>query len=101
LRFVDASPTAGAVDVYITIPTADLTAVAPSFSNVAFQGFAGYADQPQGTFQLRVTSAGTKNIIADTGPLTFMAGQIRTAVLVNPPGTATEPLGIVLLSDAL
>ena len=99
LRFVHASPTASAVDVYITAPNSDLTSVAPSFANVGFGGFAGYANQPQGTFQLRVASKGTKNVIADTGSLTFMAGQIRTAVLVNPPGSATEPLGIVLLRD--
>jgi hypothetical protein len=100
LRFVHASPTAAAVDVYITVPTADLAPATASFSNVAFQGFAGYANQPQGTFQLRVTSAGSKDVIADSGTLTFMAGQIRTAVLVNPPGNATEPLGIVLVRDA-
>jgi hypothetical protein len=31
--------------------------------------------------------------------LGFVAGQVRTAVLVNPPGSATEPLSIVLLRD--
>lgn len=100
LRFVHASPTASAVDVYLTAPNADLNSVAPSFANVAFKGFAGYANQSQGTFQLRVASTGTKNVISDTGALTFMAGQTRTAVLVNPPGSATEPLGIMLLRDA-
>jgi hypothetical protein len=99
LRFVHASATAGAVDVYITIPHADLTAAAPTFSNVGFKGFAGYTSRPQGTLQLRVTSTGTKNVLSDSGALTFMSGQIRTAVLVNPPGTATEPLSIVLLPD--
>jgi hypothetical protein len=99
LRFIHASPTASAVDVYITVPNADLTVAAPSFANVGFMGFAGYANQPQGAFQLRVTSTGTKNVISDTSALTFMAGQIRTAVLVNPSGSATEPLGIVLLRD--
>ena len=99
LRFVHASPTASSVDVYITTPNADLTSAAPSFADVAFGGFAGYANQPQGTFQLRVASKGTKNVISDTGALTFTAGQIRTAVLVNPPGSTTEPLGIVLLRD--
>jgi hypothetical protein len=99
LRFIHASPTASAVDVYITAPNADFTSAAPSFPNIAFGGFAGYANQPQGTFQLRVTSTGTKNVISDTGALTCMAGQIGRAVLINPPGSATEPLGIVLQRD--
>ncbi len=99
LRFVHASPTAGAVDVYITVPNADLTSAMPAFTNVVFGGFAGYASQPQGTVQLRITPAGTKNVISDSGELAFLAGQIRTGVLVNPPGSATQPLGIVLLRD--
>ena len=99
LRFVHASPTAKAVDFYITAPGADLTTAQPSFADVAFKGFAGYANLPQGAFQLRVTSAGTKEVLADTGALTFAAGQVRTAVLVNPPGSATVPLSIVLLQD--
>jgi hypothetical protein len=100
LRFVHASPTASGVDVDITAPKrADLRSAGPSFAKVAFGGFAGYANQPQGTFQLRVTSTGTKNVISDTGALTCMAGQIGRAVLINPPGSATEPLGIVLQRD--
>jgi Domain of unknown function (DUF4397) len=99
LRFVHASPTATAVDFYITAPAADLTSAQPSFSGVAFGDFAGYANLPQGAFELRVTSAGTKSVLADTGALTFAAGQVRTAVLVNPPGSATVPLSIVLLRD--
>ncbi len=98
-RFVHASPTASAVDVYLTAPSADLTSATPAFANIVFTGSAGYASQPQGPFQVRITSAGTKKVIADSGTLTFMAGEIRTAVLVNPPGSATEPLGIVLLQD--
>jgi Domain of unknown function (DUF4397) len=99
LRFVHAATTAAAVDVYITAPNADLTSATPAFVNVVFGGFAGYNSQPQGTFQLRATLTGTKNLVADSGALAFMAGQVRTAVLVDPPGTATEPLGIVLLQD--
>jgi hypothetical protein len=99
LRFVQASPTAPAVDLYITAVNADLASVMPSFANLAFGDFAGYESLPQGTFQLRVTTTGKKDVISDSGPLTFTAGQIRTAVLVNPPGSATEPLAIVLLRD--
>lgn len=99
LRFVHASPTADAVDAYITAPDEDLGSTQPSVAGVAFGGFAGYASLPQGTFQLRVTSAGSKTVLADTGSLGFAAGQVRTAVLVNPPGTATEPLSILLLRD--
>jgi hypothetical protein len=100
LRFVNTSPTSGAVDLYVTGPAADLSSVAPSFSDVDLGGFAGYLTRPQGDLRLRVTATGKKNILADTGALTFQAGQITTAVLVNPPGTGTEPLEIVLLHDS-
>jgi uncharacterized protein DUF4397 len=99
LRFVNASPTASAVDLYITAVNADLASAMPSFTNVAFGDFAGYENLLQGTFQLRVTTTGTKDVISDSGPLIFTAGQVRTAVLVNPPGSATKPLAIVLLRD--
>jgi hypothetical protein len=100
LRFVNTSPTAGPVDMYLSAPGVDLTSVAAAFSNVEFGGFAGYASPPQGAIQLRVTPAGSKAVLADSGLLTLTAGQIRTAVLVNPPGTATQPLAIALLRDA-
>ncbi len=99
LRFVHASPTASAVDLYITAVNADLRSATPAFTDVAFEEFAGYESPPQGTFQLRITNTGTTDVISDTGPVTFTAGQVRTAVLVNPPGSATTPLAIVLLRD--
>jgi hypothetical protein len=99
VRFVHASPTSDAVDLYITAPDANLTSAQPSFANVVFGGFAGYANLPEGMFQLRVTTTGAKTVIADSGALMFTSGQVRTAVFVNPPGTATEPLVIVLLQD--
>jgi hypothetical protein len=102
LRFVHASPTANAADLYITAYDATLTSVTcaqPSFTHVTFGGFAGYANLLQGSFQLRVTPAGAKDVLADTGALSFAGGQVRTAVLVNPLSTATVPLGTVLLRD--
>jgi hypothetical protein len=100
LRFLHSSPTANTVDVFITAPGASLTSVDPTFSGLQFRDFAGYATLPQGQFQIRVAETGTTNVVADSGPLMFVAGEVRTALLVNPPGTATEPLALLVVRDA-
>jgi hypothetical protein len=59
VRVVNLSPTAGAVDVFITAPNADLAAATPSVTNLAYQRASAYLTIAAGTFRIRVVPAGT------------------------------------------
>jgi hypothetical protein len=68
LRLAQAAPGIGAVDLYLTTPgqTFDST-VAPSFASVAFGGATNYIQFGSGTYQVRITVAGTQAVLYDSG----------------------------------
>ena len=89
LRLVHAAVNAGLVDVYITAPGADISAIEPNISDFAFKADSGYLEVPAGDYQVRVTLADTKTVAIDTGALTLPAGIVRTAIALDPaPGSS-------------
>ncbi len=101
LRVVHGSPSAGAVDVYVTAPGVSLTdpnnPVKPVLTNFMFGTVTPYLQVPAGAYEVRVTVAGNPSAVAiDTGAtgVPLMAGNIYTAIALdpnpssNPPGTA-------------
>lgn len=97
LRVVHLSPTAGAVDVFVTAPGADLAAATPAAANVAPGTAGAYLALPAGTYQVRAVPAGTAPAAragavlvsaVSGGNLVLAAGAARTVVVIEPtPGT--------------
>jgi uncharacterized protein DUF4397 len=98
VRAVHGAPSAPAVDVYVTAPGTDLTAETPVLTNVVFGQAADYLEVPAGTYQVRVTPAGAKTVVIDSGSLTLASGQVRTAIAVDAPGGGA-PFDLLLLED--
>ena len=98
LRLVHAASTAPAVDIYVTAPNADISNIGPTVSGVNFTDASEYLEVPAGTYQVRITVAGNKSPVIDTGPLTLADGQIRTALAVDPAPESTA-FGVILLAD--
>lgn len=98
VRAIHGAPSAPAVDVYVTAPGADLEAASPALSNVAFGDVADYLEVPAGDYQVRVTPAGTKTVVIDSGALTLTSGQVRTAIAVDAPGGGA-PFDLLILDD--
>ena len=84
LRVINAAPSAGAVDVYVT--GADSTLGTPSVSNVTYEGTSFYINAPVGTLRLRVTAAGTKNVLLDVDASSLTDGQARSVLLMDSAG---------------
>jgi hypothetical protein len=84
LRVINASPSAGAVDVYVT--GADSTLGTASVSNVIYEGTSGYINAPVGALRLRVTAAGTKNVLLDVDASSLTDGQARSVLLMDSVG---------------
>ena len=100
LRVVHASPNAGALDFYVTAPTVDLATVGPTLGNVAFAGNAYVPSTPAGTFRIRATAAGTKDVLMDTGGqgAALQGGQVYTAVALDRAGGGA-PFQLRMLVD--
>ena len=79
VRLINAAAGIGAVDLYLTAPGADLNQVSPSVGGVGYGGLTGFASVPIGNLQLRVTRAGTKDVIFQSPPQNYIE---RSAVNV-------------------
>jgi hypothetical protein len=104
IRLVHLSPTAGAVDIFVTAVGADLATATPTLSNVANQTASSYLPLAAGTYQVRVVRAGTAAasragaVAINVAGLAITAGTGRTIVAVdNNVGGA--PLRAFVLSD--
>jgi len=114
LRFVNASPTAGSVDIYITAPNVSLTTLTPDVAALNYGSVSAYVTKPAGTYQVRVTTAGTKTVLVTIPQPTpiptpapspavsafpaLVAGQIRTIVVLDRTGGGT-PITAAVYQD--
>ena len=98
VRAIHGAPSAPAVDIYVTSPGVDLTTETPALANVEFGQVADYLEVPAGTYQVRVTPAGSKTVVIDSGALTLASGQVRTAIAVDAAGGGA-PFDLLLLED--
>lgn len=100
LRLVHAAatPAAHMVDVYINSPTTDISAINPTITDFAFKTNSGYLEVPTGDYRVRITLAGTKTVVIDTGIVSLADGQIRTAFALDP-APASMDFGVLLLND--
>lgn len=76
------------VDVYITAPGATLAGSVPTISNVAFGTTTGaavdYQELNAGQYQIRVTQAGTTNVVAGLdSTVTLASGSSQTLYVTN------------------
>jgi hypothetical protein len=86
------------VDIYVTAPGADLETTIPLLANVEFGDVADYIEAPAGDYQVRVTPAGTKTVVIDSGTLALSIGQVRTAIAVDAAGGGA-PFDLLVLED--
>lgn len=99
-RIVHASPTAGAVDVYVTAPDADLTAETPVLANVGYKSFDVLDELPAGDYVVSVVAAGsTDPVVATSGTLTIADGAIHTIVVADDPEAETPTVTVFALTD--
>jgi len=100
VRLVNGAPSAPNLDFYFTSPDADLNAVNPLLTDIAFKGVSNYQVLGSATYRVRVTQAGTKTVLVDSGNFLLSPSQVRTGVVVDSEGGG-PPFNIVFLPDKL
>jgi hypothetical protein len=104
VRIVNMSPSAGAQDVFVTAPAADLSTAIPTATNLAYQQASAYAVFAPGTYQIRSVTAGTAPAARATSVtmtltnVVLTGGTGRTAVIADR-AVGGAPLTGFILSD--
>lgn len=84
LRFVNASPNLGTVDVYLVSPGTDLSSVSPTISGLAFEAVSTYQSlTATKEYEVYFTVANQKNAQIDSGPVSYSNAEVRTMVALN------------------
>lgn len=107
VRTFNASYNAPNVDVYVTAPNADLTTVGPTMSGAAYGAASPVSTQDSiyidgGTYQVRVTTAGTKTVIFTSQPFSLAnnADWLITTLPAGGVGAVTPNAIRVLVAQA-
>ncbi|HEX2723914.1 MAG TPA: DUF4397 domain-containing protein [Gemmatimonadaceae bacterium] len=104
LRIVNMSPTAGAVDIFVTAVGADLSTATARASGLAYQAASAYFTVPPGAYQVRAVPAGTSaanrgsSVVINLATTTFAGGTGRTIVLADN-STGGSPLRAFVIAD--
>jgi len=83
VRLVNAAVNAGNVDIYLTKPADDINSLDPTLNNVPFKTASSFGQIPSGTYRLRVTPAGSKQVAYDSGPIDLPSGPLLSLVVTN------------------
>lgn len=86
-RVFNGSDEAGALDVYVTDPSASLANSSPLVTAQAAERISSYGEIGAGTYRIRVTGTGvTSDLRLDLPAVTLVDQQILTLVLTSTPG---------------
>ena len=97
-----ADPAAMSVDIYVTAVGADIDALDPTLSAVAFKDNTGYLGLDAGDYDVTVTVAGTKIVAIGPATISVGLGDVFTAIARDPlPGAGAADFGLILLEDTL
>ena len=100
LRVINVAAGIGAVDVYLTAAGADLNSTSPNLANIAIGNISGLVPVNTGSYELRATAAGTKDVVYDTGVQAFTTSQGTYQAVIYTKGSARLPNVAVLNVDS-
>jgi hypothetical protein len=82
VRVVNASPSLGQADVYLVAPGASIMGAQPITAALDFDKDTGY-QLAGGSYEVFLTTPGTKNALLDTAPVSINSGQNQTIVVLD------------------
>jgi phage baseplate assembly protein gpV len=98
LRVFHGAPSAPSVDVYVTAPGANIASATPVLSNVPFGAVSDYLTVPAGSYDVKVTVAGTKTVAIKVDNLSVTAGLVAMVAALDAKG-AGAPFSLAVLGE--
>lgn len=97
VRVVHGAPSAPAVDIYVTAPNASIATATATLANVPFKTISSVLQIAAGSYQIRVTLAGSKAPVFDSGSVALAAGSDLVLVAVDQ-STGNSPISLIGLT---
>lgn len=99
ITVVHGSPSAPAVDVYVTAPTAVLPArTGATLTDVPFKTVSGELELDAGDYRIRITGADSRGVVYDSGTLNLADGVEYIAIAADDINTSSL-VGLTILTD--
>jgi hypothetical protein len=87
LRGVHVAAAPGAVSIYVTGPTDDLSSATPVIPALVFGAASPYVTVPPGAYRIRITPVGNPStVLVDSETQNLNAGSVRTLLVTDAPG---------------
>ena len=98
LRVVHVAAAPGPISVYVTGVIADLTAATPVVPSLSFASASSYVTVNAGAQRIRVTRAGTTDVLVDVSVAVLDGGSVKTLLVTDAPGGGLPPV-VSIISD--
>ena len=95
VQIVHAAPAAPMVDIYVTGPGDDIE-VAQPLATASFKDSTGQVEVAGGDYQIRITAAGTKTVVFDSGTVNLPADADLLVAATQNTGTGTSPVTLLV-----
>ena len=95
VQIVHAAPAAPMVDIYVTALGDDIEAAQP-LATASFKESTGQVEVAGGDYQIRITLAGSKTVVFDSGTVTLPADADLLVAATQNTGTGTSPVTLLV-----
>lgn len=99
VRFLQNADAAGNVDIYLVADGSKFAAATPIASDLAPGQVTSYFNVAAGSYQLVIAPAGSTTASYTGSAVTYVAGQVRTMLIVDQPNVDQEPINVVVGDD--
>ena len=98
-RVINVASGIGPVDVYLTAAGTDINSTSPTVSSVPLGAVSAITAPNSGTLELRVTAAGTKDVIYDTPAQNFASQSIEEVVIYTVGSSRLVNIALLNVDD--
>jgi hypothetical protein len=95
VQIVHAAPAAPMVDIYVTAPGDDLE-IAQPLATASFKDSTGQVEVAGGDYQIRITPAGSKTVVFDSGTVALPADADLLVAATQNTGTGPSPVTLLV-----
>jgi uncharacterized protein DUF4397 len=99
VRFINAAAGVGNVDLYLTSPGVDINTTSATVANIGYGAASAFTSVPNGTYEIRVTAANTKQVVFDTGPQAFSDQQMYNIVAMTKGSAQLVDVAVLNIDD--
>lgn len=99
VRFVNTAAGVGALDLYLTAPGVDINTTSATVSNVSFGNASAFVTVPNGSYEIRVTAANTKDVVFDIGAQAFTDQSLSNIVAITKGSARLVDVAVLHIDD--